>query len=52
MKITNILVYQVDLPLNEGRYFWTSGKYVDVFDSTIVCIQIDTIHEGWGETAL
>jgi len=49
MKITNILVYQVDLPLVEGRYSWASGKYVDVFDSTIVCIQTDTIHEGWGE---
>lgn len=49
MKITNILVYQVDLPLNEGRYSWASGKYVDVFDSTIVCIQTDTVHEGWGE---
>ncbi len=49
MKITNILVYQVDLPLVEGRYSWASGKYVDVFDSTIVCIQTDTVHEGWGE---
>ena len=49
MKITNILVYQVDLPLVEGRYSWASGKYVDVFDSTIVCIQTDTNFSGWGE---
>ena len=49
MKITNILVYQVDLPLHEGRYSWASGKYVDVFDSTIVCIQTDTSYMGWGE---
>jgi L-alanine-DL-glutamate epimerase-like enolase superfamily enzyme len=49
MKITNIKVYQVDLPLNEGRYSWASGKYVDVFDSTIVCIETDSNIQGWGE---
>jgi len=49
MKITNIKVYQVDLPLVEGRYSWASGKYVDVFDSTVVCIETDSGMTGWGE---
>ncbi len=49
MKITNIKVYQVDLPLVEGRYSWASGKYVDVFDSTVVCIETDSEFSGWGE---
>jgi hypothetical protein len=36
VKISEIRVYQVDLPLVEGRYSWSEGKYVEVFDSTIV----------------
>ena len=31
MKIEAIRVYQVDLPLVEGRYSWSEGKYVEVF---------------------
>jgi len=50
MKIKNLTVYQVDLPLHEGRYAWSGGKSVDVFDSTVVCIQADSGLEGWGET--
>jgi len=49
MKITAITVYQVDLPLKEGRYAWADGKYVDVFDSTVVCIDTDEGMEGYGE---
>ncbi|MGA0409579.1 MAG: cis-3-hydroxy-L-proline dehydratase [Limisphaerales bacterium] len=49
MKITHIEVYQVDLPLKEGRYSWSGGKSVDVFDSTVVCIQTDEGLSGWGE---
>ena len=36
MKIRAISVYQVDLPLIEGRYSWGDGKFVETFDSTIV----------------
>ncbi len=34
MKIAAIRVYQVDLPVKEGRYAWSEGTYVEVFDST------------------
>ena len=33
MKITAIHAYQVDLPLHEGRYNWSGGNFVAVFDS-------------------
>lgn len=49
MKITGITIYQVDLPLGEGRYAWADGKYVDVFDSTVVHIQTDEGVDGYGE---
>lgn len=49
MKITRISTFQVDLPLVEGRYSWAAGKYIDVFDSTIVKIETDTEFIGWGE---
>lgn len=49
MKIRRILVYQVDLPLNEGSYKWSGGKSVDVFDSTVVCVEADDGRLGWGE---
>jgi L-alanine-DL-glutamate epimerase-like enolase superfamily enzyme len=49
MKIRRIAAYQVDLPLHEGRYSWAGGKSVDVFDSTVVCIETDTGLVGWGE---
>lgn len=49
MKITAIKVYQVDLPLTEGRYAWADGKYVDVFDSTVVRIVTDDGVDGYGE---
>ncbi len=49
MKIAAIRVYQVDLPLVEGRYSWSGGKYVEVFDSTVVeVITNDGLH-GYGE---
>jgi len=48
MNIKRISVYQVDLPLVEGRYTWArytwaDGKFVEMFDSTIV--EIET-HDG------
>ncbi len=32
MKITRIAAYRVELPLHEGRYSWSGGKSVSVFD--------------------
>jgi len=49
MKITELRVYQVDLPLVEGRYTWSDGRYVEVFDSTVVEIVTDTDLIGYGE---
>ena len=49
MKITAINVYQVDLPLKEGRYSWTDGKFVEVFDCTVVEIETDEGVSGYGE---
>lgn len=49
MKISRIAVYQVDLPLHEGKYSWSEGKSVDVFDSTVVEVQTDSGLVGYGE---
>ncbi len=49
MKIAAIRVYQVDLPLVEGRYSWSEGKFVEVFDSTIVELITDDGLSGYGE---
>lgn len=49
MQIRRICAYQVDLPLHEGSYRWSGGKSVDVFDSTVVCVETDTGLSGYGE---
>lgn len=49
MKITGIHVFQVDLPLKEGRYAWADGKYVEVFDSTVVEVLTSDGMSGFGE---
>jgi len=49
VKIKQIRVYQVDLPLHEGSYKWSGGKSVEVFDSTVVCVETDDGRTGWGE---
>ena len=49
MKITAIRAYQVDLPLREGRYSWSNGNFVEVFDSTVVEVETDAGLTGWGE---
>jgi L-alanine-DL-glutamate epimerase-like enolase superfamily enzyme len=50
MKIDAIRLYQVDLPLIEGRYTWAGGKhYVETFDSTIVEVIADDGRKGYGE---
>ena len=36
--ITRIRAYQIDLPLREGRYAWSGGNAVEVFDATVVAI--------------
>ncbi|MGF7161677.1 L-alanine-DL-glutamate epimerase-like enolase superfamily enzyme [Rhodoligotrophos appendicifer] len=49
MKISKILAFQVDLPLKEGRYSWSNGNFIDVFDSTVVAIETDAGITGYGE---
>ena len=49
MKISKISVYQVGLPIYEGTYNWSSGKSVQVFDSTVVRIETDEGITGHGE---
>ena len=49
MRIARISAYQVDLPLHEGRYAWSGGKSVAVFDSTIVRVETDEGYAGHGE---
>jgi cis-L-3-hydroxyproline dehydratase len=49
MKITRINVFQVDLPLREGRYSWSGGNFIDVFDSTVVEIVTDEGLKGYAE---
>lgn len=49
MKISRVIVYQVDLPLREGSYKWSGGKSVDVFDSTVVGVEADDGQIGYGE---
>ena len=49
MRITRILLYQVDLPLHEGTYNWSGGKSVSVFHSTIVAVETDESFTGHGE---
>lgn len=49
MKITALRVFQVDLPLKEGRYSWSNGNYVDVFDSTVLEIETDEGIKGYAE---
>ena len=44
MKITAIKAWQVDLPLKEGRYSWSNGNFVEVFDATVVAV-LDRIPE-------
>ncbi|HHY51194.1 MAG TPA: mandelate racemase/muconate lactonizing enzyme family protein, partial [Alphaproteobacteria bacterium] len=39
----------VDLPLREGRYNWSGGNSVDVFDSTVVAVETDAGITGYAE---
>jgi cis-L-3-hydroxyproline dehydratase len=49
MKITEIRVYRVELPLHEGAYKWSGGNSVQTFDSTVVEVISDTGLNGFGE---
>ncbi len=49
MKISRIAVYQVDLPLKEGRYSWSNDNAVEVFDATVVAVETDAGITGYGE---
>jgi L-alanine-DL-glutamate epimerase-like enolase superfamily enzyme len=49
VKIRRIQVFRVELPLREGRYAWSGGKSVEVFDSTIVRVETDEGLAGHGE---
>lgn len=49
MKIARVFAHRVELPLREGRYAWSGGKYVEVFDSTIVGVETNTGIVGYGE---
>lgn len=49
MKIRRISAYRTELPLQEGRYSWSGGKSVQVFDSTLVRVETDTGLMGHGE---
>ena len=49
VRITRVFAHRVELPLHEGRYAWSGGRFVDVFDSTIVGIETDIGLIGHGE---
>lgn len=49
MRITGIKAWQVDLPLKEGRYSWSNGNFVEVFDSTVVAVETDAGITGYAE---
>ncbi|MGB5214072.1 MAG: cis-3-hydroxy-L-proline dehydratase [Anderseniella sp.] len=49
MKITRISIYQVDLPMTEGSYSWSTQSF-SAFDSTVIAIETDEGITGYGET--
>lgn len=49
MRISRVFAHRVELPLVEGKYSWSGGKSVTVFDSTIVGVETDTGLIGYGE---
>ena len=50
MEITAIRAWQVDLPLVEGRYTWSDGRFVEVFDDTVVEVETDEGISGYAES--
>ncbi|WP_077488842.1 mandelate racemase/muconate lactonizing enzyme family protein [Sinomonas mesophila] len=50
MKITQIDLYQVDLPYAGGTYQLSGGRTYESFDASIVRITCDDGTQGWGES--
>ena len=49
MKIARVFAHRVELPLVEGKYSWSGGKSVSVFDSTIIGVETSDGLIGYGE---
>jgi cis-L-3-hydroxyproline dehydratase len=49
VRIKEVTVYRVELPLIEGSYRWSGGKEVSIFDSTVVELTADSGEAGYGE---
>ena len=49
MKIKNIKVYKINIPLKEGSYKWAHNNHVEKFDTSIVVIETDNNILGLGE---
>ena len=49
MKIKNIKVYKIDIPLKEGTYKWAHNNKVEKFDTTIIVIETNNNIIGLGE---
>lgn len=49
MKIIEISIYQIDLPMKEGAYSWSNQSFA-AFDSTVVIVKTDSGLTGVGET--
>ena len=49
LKISKISIYQVDLPMKEGSYSWSTQSFA-AFDSTVVLVETDSGLTGVGET--
>ncbi|RJE22000.1 hypothetical protein PHISCL_05665 [Aspergillus sclerotialis] len=50
LKITQIDVFQVDLPYSGGVYYLSGGRAITRFDATFVRVTTDSGIEGWGES--
>lgn len=48
MKITELNVYQIDLPMKEGSYSWSNQSFAS-FDSTVLEIKTNKGLSGYGE---
>ena len=50
MKISQIELYQVDLPYSGGVYLLSGGREYTSFEPSIVRIVTDDGTDGWGES--
>ena len=50
MKISQIELFQVDLPYSGGVYLLSGGRSYSSFDASIVRITTDDGIQGWGES--